>query len=313
MERQALANTGAVKGALTEQDIRAQVNLIQKVMKTVMQDKQHYGVIPGCGNKPTLFKAGAEKLMSTFRIALDPIVEDLSTDEEARYRITAKGTSQVTGCFLGAGVGECSSNETKYKWRASICDDEYNGMPENLRREKYQKDFKSGKILKIKQVKTEHADIANTILKMAKKRAQVDMVLTVTAASDIFTQDIEDIPAEIIGNKQPTQPSKPAVSEPKATGNDESKNRDIFTAPVNSVIPLVRGVIAKMFISKKDANKIFTKYEIVCDNGKSLQITVLDKPIDGVGTGVVLIAENVKVGEYNNERQYVANIVRVEA
>jgi len=40
--------------------------------------------------------------------------------------------------------------------------------------------------------------VANTILKMAKKRAQVDAVITATAASDIFTQDIEDLPDEVV-------------------------------------------------------------------------------------------------------------------
>ena len=34
--------------------------------------------------------------------------------------------------------------------------------------------------------------LANTVLKMAKKRAQVDAVLTVASLSEIFTQDMED-------------------------------------------------------------------------------------------------------------------------
>ena len=45
--------------------------------------------------------------------------------------------------------------------------------------------------------KVEHdnpADFYNTCLKMAKKRGLVDAVLTSTAASDIFTQDIEEDP-----------------------------------------------------------------------------------------------------------------------
>jgi len=37
------------------------------------------------------------------------------------------------------------------------------------------------------------ADQYNTVLKMAKKRAYVDATLSATAASDIFTQDIEEI------------------------------------------------------------------------------------------------------------------------
>ena len=39
------------------------------------------------------------------------------------------------------------------------------------------------------------ADTYNTVLKMAKKRAQVDATLTVVGASDILTQDLEDLPA----------------------------------------------------------------------------------------------------------------------
>jgi len=43
----------------------------------------------------------------------------------------------------------------------------------------------------------------NTVLKMAKKRAYVDAILTATHASGIFTQDMEDIavstmPAKIV-------------------------------------------------------------------------------------------------------------------
>jgi hypothetical protein len=52
--------------------------------------------------------------------------------------------------------------------------------------------------------KVEHdnpADYYNTVLKMAKKRAHVDAVLTATAASDIFTQDVEDMP-EVINVKK---------------------------------------------------------------------------------------------------------------
>ena len=75
---------------LTAVQVRAQVNLIQEVMKSVMQDGQHYGVIPGAGNKPTLLKPGAEKLMLTFHLTPDPIVEDLSTSDCHRYRVTCR-------------------------------------------------------------------------------------------------------------------------------------------------------------------------------------------------------------------------------
>lgn len=173
---------------LTAVDIRAQVNLVQEVMQAVMKKDTHYGTIPGTP-KPTLYKPGAEVLAATFRIAVSYKIEDLSTPDVARYRITSIGTHQTSGIVMGEGMGECSSGEEKYKWRKAY-DEEFNATAEDKKRIKYGK-------YTAKQVRTEPADLANTILKMACKRAQVAMILNVTAASDCFTQDIEDLPEEL--------------------------------------------------------------------------------------------------------------------
>lgn len=180
----------------TAQDMRAQVNRIQEVMKEVMIKGTHYGTVPGCGDKPTLLKAGAEKLMMTFRLALDPDIEDLSDTHTRRYRVRTRVTSQSSGVFLGTGVGECASDEEKYAWREAVCQEEFDATDPSLRREKWRRNQKTP----ILQVHTNPSDVANTILKMAKKRSLVDAILTVTAASDIFTQDIEDMPEEILGS-----------------------------------------------------------------------------------------------------------------
>lgn len=204
---------------LSAVQIRTQVNLIQEVMNAVMRDKEHYGIIPGC-QKPSLWKPGAEKLLVTFRIASEPAVEDLSTPDEARYRITRRGTAINSGAFLGSGVGECSSNEEKYKWRKAVCDEEFDATPEDRRREKWGKS--DGKVYRIKQIRTNHADVANTILKMADKRAYVALALNVTAASDIFTQDIEDLPEGMEPTEQearaPIKGPEPKAKAP-ASGN----------------------------------------------------------------------------------------------
>jgi hypothetical protein len=214
--------------SLTAADVRAQVNLMQDVMQEVMRDGTHYGTIPGTKSK-SLYKAGAEKLMATFRLAGDPEVEDLSQQGEVHYRVKVVLRS-ASGSFIGAGIGECSSQEDKYAWRAAVCDEEFDDTPENRRRVKYAK--WQGKVEKKKQVRTNPADVANTILKMAKKRAQVDAVITATAASDIFTQDIEDLPeeviAEIVGQQQP-KPSKHASPAPA-----DSPERDEAIAECNA-------------------------------------------------------------------------------
>jgi len=176
----------------TAVEIRAQVNLIQEVMRSVMKDGTHFGVIPGC-QKPSLWKPGAEVLFSTFRIAVDPLVEDFSTEDEARFRVTARATSNH-GTPLGSAVGEASSSEEKYNWREVVCREEWESTPEDRRRTKW----KRGKTAAyaVQQVLTNIPDVRNTVLKMASKRASVALALQVTAASDIFTQDIEDVPEE---------------------------------------------------------------------------------------------------------------------
>lgn len=180
--------------SLTAADIRAQVNLVKDVMIEVMKEGTHYGTIPGT-KTPSLYKPGAEKLMATFRLAADPEVEQLGEGGEIHYRVKVNIRSS-SGVFLGAGIGECSSQEDKYAWRAAVCDEEWEVTPENRRRVKFSK--YQGKVEQRKQIRTSPADVGNTILKMAKKRGLIDAVLTITAASDIFTQDIEDLPPEIV-------------------------------------------------------------------------------------------------------------------
>jgi hypothetical protein len=178
---------------MNAEQVRDRVNLIQRVMKGVMQNGVHYGTIPGCGERPALFKPGAETLAVTFRLAIEPVVLDLSTPDEAHFRVETRAISQVDGSYLGSGIGEASSNEEKYHWRRAVCDEEYEETDEARKRNVWKRG-KGGKSYQVKQVRTNPADVANTVLKMAKKRSQVDMTLSVTGASDIFSQDIEDLP-----------------------------------------------------------------------------------------------------------------------
>jgi hypothetical protein len=180
--------------SLTAADIRAQVNLVKDVMIEVMKEGTHYGTIPGT-KTPSLYKPGAEKLMATFRLAADPEVEQLGVGGEIHYRVKVNIRSS-SGVFLGAGIGECSSQEDKYAWRAAVCEEEFDATPENRRRIKFSR--YQGRVEQKKQIRTSPADVGNTILKMAKKRGLIDAVLTITAASDIFTQDIEDLPPEVV-------------------------------------------------------------------------------------------------------------------
>lgn len=181
-------------------EIRARVNRIQEVMRAVMKDKVHYGLIPGC-DKPSLWKPGAEVLFSTFRIAVRQEIDDLSSQDEIRYRVNATATDAQSGAYLGSAYGECSSSEEKYRWRRVVCQEEWEATPEDRRRVKWARGREGA--YSVQQIRTVPADVANTVLKMAAKRAEIALCLRVTAASDIFTQDIEDLPEELRENLEP--------------------------------------------------------------------------------------------------------------
>lgn len=256
----------SVATPLTSLEIRAQVNRIQEVMRDVMKENVHYGNIPGTP-KPSLWKPGAEKISMTFHIAIDPQIEaDLSTEERVRYRIRANATSQATGAFLGAAFGECSSDEEKYRWRAAVCDEEFDATEITRRRYKWKKDGSC-----ISQVRTEPADIANTVLKMAVKRAVVAVILQVTAASDIFTQDIEDLPEEVRGaageEARSESAPKPEVRKSQPAGDvisEPQRNRAFAISKSKGFsIDQYRAVVKKHgFDSDKDITK--AAYNAIC-------------------------------------------------
>lgn len=192
-------------------EIRNQVTLIQQVMREVMIEGEHYGTIPGCGDKKVLLKSGAEKLMLTFRLANDLDVQVLELPNfhrEYRVKVTIYAPS---GQRLGTGVGSCSTMESKYRFRTGPIENTGKIVPQEYWTHRESNPAKAqellgGKGFSAKKVGTKYyivkqgervehdnpADNYNTCLKMAKKRGLVDAALTSTAASDIFTQDLEE-------------------------------------------------------------------------------------------------------------------------
>jgi len=191
-----VAPQGLEDYAMGPESLVKQVSLIQDVMGRVMRKGEHFGVIPGCGPKPVLLKAGAEKLALTFRLAprFSVTMRDLG-EGHREYEVLSELLSIVTGAFVGQGVGSCSTKETKFR-----------------RKDKSQ---------------VEPSDLYNTVLKMAKKRSLVDAILTATAASDIFTQDIEDMPPEAVG--RPPQMNQRPQGEGKAQGMSDAQRRKLWS------------------------------------------------------------------------------------
>jgi hypothetical protein len=225
--------TGSNNPALVAKDLKVQVNVIQDVMRSVMKNGEHYGIIPGCGEKKVLLKSGAEKLLMAFRLGAEPTVEINETEDSVSYRVRVRLFAIADNNTVGWGIGECSSLEEKYLWRKAI-GAEFNNTPESNRR------VKCGYRGTIEQVKTNHHDMRNTVLKMAKKRALVDAVLTCTAASDIFTQDLEDWDESMIetlaetNNAAPTKPAPTSITPVSPKAKDVATKAQTPTKPVNN-------------------------------------------------------------------------------
>src|SRR5271169_3542726 len=98
-ERAPIGTPAALVAPLSAEQMREQVNAIQRLMEAVMKEGEHYGRIPG-SRKPSLWKPGAEKLCVAFHIEPAFVVEDLSTPDGYRYRVKCTGTHQHTGIKL---------------------------------------------------------------------------------------------------------------------------------------------------------------------------------------------------------------------
>lgn len=147
--------------ATSPAEVTRRTEMLRDYVKNHMTVGEDYGVIPG-GNKPTLFKPGAEKLNAVF--GLSPMVEVSNRVEDwdngfVAYEMKVTLLNKRTGGIEAEGIGSCNSRERRYK-------------------------------------NQDAAGIANTVLKMAKKRALVDATLSATRASGMFTQDLEDVEFE---------------------------------------------------------------------------------------------------------------------
>lgn len=292
-------------------DLLNKVALVQEVMTKVMHDGEHYGKIPGCGDKPALLKAGAEKLGMTFRLKAQFDVAE--RDLGRAHREYSVRCSLSDG---NMGVGSCSTMESKYRYRSAerkcpkcgkpaiipgkaefgggwLCWNKKGGCGE-----KFKSDDQS--IVNQPMDKVEHdnpADYYNTCLKMAKKRAHVDAIITATACSDIFTQDVEEMVQNAESNPSATTPSAPAqrIEHPR---NQATSPKPAAAPDDEQVFP----VCEVLMVAKKPGSKQRTDRQgnpMVDANGQPVMrhwTTYFIKVNDGVGEFEVLTFDD-KLGE----------------
>lgn len=170
--------------AITLQEAKGRLEMLQQFVRDFMIPGVDFGLIPNCP-RPSLLKSGAEKLCDVYGFSKHVEVMNRCEDWEKgflHYEIKVILLNKKTNLVEAEGIGSANSRERKY-------------------------------------AKQDPYSLSNTLLKMAKKRALVDAVLSSTRSSGIFTQDIEELNFEA----DPTKAySKPVVSAPLSTKVDST-------------------------------------------------------------------------------------------
>jgi len=162
--------------AISLTDAKQRFQMLQEFVKEMMVAGQDYGIVSGV-TKPTLLKPGAEKLTEIFGFSKQVNITNRMEDWVQglfSYEVKVSLINKRTGHLEAEGVGLCNTKESEYAGQNPFT-------------------------------------LANTVLKMAKKRALIDAVLSATRSSGIFTQDVESL---ALPNKNiPGQKTKPVQGE----------------------------------------------------------------------------------------------------
>lgn len=228
-------------------ELKKRADMVTTIKSQIMRQDIHYGVIPGCGNKPTLLKNGAELLCMAFKLASDAKVEiaDLGNGHR-EYTVTTTLSFIGTGELIATGLGSCSTMESKYRYRGNEMVNTGKPVPKEYWNAKDPatiggKGFKAKKdesgrwmIFKAGDAKLENPDIAdvyNTVLKMASKRSLIDAVLKATGGSCEFTQDLEDMKGNASAAAEYSEPAEYAEAEFVETASAPAPRSAPMNAP----------------------------------------------------------------------------------
>ena len=180
---------------MAPEDAKALDDQLRASMTAVLRKDTDYGIIPGMGDKPTLLKPGAEKLLQWFGFGFVNERDETERDGDGNrigvtYRCTVTkglpGGHQVTvaTCEGYAGYDEERFFQTAEQAQAKArAKEEFWAARDNRAPNAHKWQHLTG-----------YRAPWNTVIKMAQKRALVGAAIDATAAAGLFTQDLEDMP-----------------------------------------------------------------------------------------------------------------------
>lgn len=202
---------------LRASEVTARYKTIVGVMEKTFKIGVHYGDPYEGAGKKVLLKPGADVMCVLFQFMPDYAITMRAEGEHREYEIITVLKHVPTNKIISTGVGVCSTKESKYRYRGNELVSTGKAVPReywDIRKEDAKEaqrliggpGFKASKIDDVWTIckmgeKAENPDIAdvyNTVLKMAKKRSYVDAIITATASSNLFTQDVDEPDNEFI-------------------------------------------------------------------------------------------------------------------
>lgn len=242
-QSRAPAQPAKAPAALTKDDLIDRTRMVEEIVRDLMEEDVHYSKLPGTSTI-MLEKTGSEQLLMAFQIAVNTRVEERPQMDhggsDIGYRVYCDGY-HGSGQYVGTGIGECSSRESKYRWEVALNEQHWNDTPADQRRQhwkKGKKDFQTGKRgadYKELQVRRDPADVSNTVLKMAKARALRDLVNTSLGAGAVFrrmtnTQDAAWKQKKGNNRGRPQRPQGATANQNSRQSPQHSRQPD-FQAP----------------------------------------------------------------------------------
>ncbi len=207
-----------VMAPVSIEDLAIRAKDLDKFFRDLMQEGTDYGIIPGTP-RPSLWKPGAELLRLWAGLAPSFTNDDSRSDRKSGFIhwLCSCQLLNRSGEVVGELSGSCNSHEAKYRWRWVWPRELPQGIDKGTLVSKVVD--KQGSV-KYRLENDNPADLDNTILKMAQKRAFVGGILMVTGASRIFTQTIEEDDEGQGGNGESVSQSSAVVpgAPPEGTG-----------------------------------------------------------------------------------------------
>jgi len=224
--------------------------ILLEYVRSELKEGQHYyyaskfgkdnplSIKPKEGEKPSLNKEGALNVCHTLRCFPGQTTYDIRRDADGH--ITVYADAQILnadGVMIATSRGSCSTRESKYAYRWVSDNQVPADVDKSTLKSRGGTNRGGGNWKQYQLPNPDLADLENTVIKMADKRALKGAVDKLPIVSDIFAPPADDdnVPPIVDETPEPkpaTKKAKETAAEETATPTDpaESKLADLFEA-----------------------------------------------------------------------------------